>query len=147
VWRCFCPARFRDRREWTALVRRGRKMRIGGGSVQRLKRRSWAAAELGEAPLRFFDGDLDEELERIGHVRCAYIGVRMSRPDRERYQTDSPKRRDRWPPPAGLHFTPEILVSAAGPVRRLPCTLHSGWERSSRSNREVASLHLHAERL
>src|SRR5947207_3072320 len=68
-------------------------------------------AELGERTLRF-SGDVDEALERIGHVPLPPYIRRPDEPtDRERYQTVFAKEKGSVAAPtAGLHFTPEILA-------------------------------------
>ncbi len=80
-----------DAREWTALVRPGRKVRVGdviyfdGG----LQIEVTASGELGERTIRFLDADrLFERLEKIGHIPLPPYIHRPDRPeDRERYQT------------------------------------------------------------
>ncbi len=102
-----------DRRDWKALVRPGRKMRVGeivvfdGGLEAEIVDRG----ELGERTLRFVEGDLDEALERIGHVPLPpYIRRADEASDRERYQTVFAKEKGSVAAPtAGLHFTTEIL--------------------------------------
>jgi S-adenosylmethionine:tRNA ribosyltransferase-isomerase len=103
-----------DRREWKALVRPGRKMRVGevvefGGE---LKAQILERGELGERTLRF-EGDVDRELERIGHVPLPPYIRRADEPaDRERYQTVYAREKGSVAAPtAGLHFTPEILAA------------------------------------
>ena len=79
-----------DRRDWKALVRPGRKMRVGEVVVfdDALKAEILDRGELGERTLRFVEGDPDETLERIGHVPLPpYIRRRDEPSDRERYQT------------------------------------------------------------
>src|SRR6266436_4731065 len=101
-------------REWEALVRPGRKMRLGerirfdGG----LEAEIIARGELGERTIRF-EGteDLFAAFERIGHVPLPpYIRRPDEAADRERYQTVFAKEKGSVAAPtAGLHFTPEIL--------------------------------------
>jgi S-adenosylmethionine:tRNA ribosyltransferase-isomerase len=104
-----------DRREWKALVRPGRKLRVGEVVVfgEVLKARIVEHGELGERTLRFFEGDLDQELERIGHVPLPPYIRRPDEPaDRERYQTVYAREKgSAAAPTAGLHFTPEILAA------------------------------------
>ena len=75
------------------------------------------------------EGDLDEEIERIGHVPLPpYIHRPDERLDRERYQTVFARQRgSAAAPTAGLHFTPEVLDAcrAAG-AEIAPVTLHVG---------------------
>jgi len=102
-----------DGRDWTALVRPGRKMRTGerisfeGG----LEGEILARGELGERTIRFHSDDPWREFERIGHVPLPPYIKRSDLPaDRERYQTVFARERGSVAAPtAGLHFTPEIL--------------------------------------
>src|SRR5215472_10055677 len=79
-----------DRREWEALVRPGRKMRTGE-RIQfgdHLKAEIVKRGEFGERTLRFIEGEVDRELERVGHVPLPPYIRRPDEPaDRERYQT------------------------------------------------------------
>jgi S-adenosylmethionine:tRNA ribosyltransferase-isomerase len=103
-----------DRREWKALVRPGRKMRVGEVVVfgDELKATILDRGELGERTLHF-DGNVDRELERIGHVPLPPYIRRPDEPsDRERYQTVYAREKGSVAAPtAGLHFTPEILAA------------------------------------
>jgi S-adenosylmethionine:tRNA ribosyltransferase-isomerase len=103
-----------DRREWKALVRPGRKLRVGEVVMfgDDLKAQILERAELGERTLRF-EGDVDRELERIGHVPLPPYIRRPDEPsDRERYQTVYAREKGSVAAPtAGLHFTPEILAA------------------------------------
>jgi S-adenosylmethionine:tRNA ribosyltransferase-isomerase len=103
-----------DRREWKALVRPGRKMRVGEVVEfgDELKAQILERGELGERTLRF-EGDVDRELERIGHVPLPPYIRRPDEPaDRERYQTVYARENGSVAAPtAGLHFTPEILAA------------------------------------
>jgi S-adenosylmethionine:tRNA ribosyltransferase-isomerase len=103
-----------DGREWEALVRPGRKMRLRerirfeGG----LEGEIVARGEFGERTIRFGgEGDLFQEFERIGHVPLPpYIKRPDATADRERYQTVFAREKGSVAAPtAGLHFTPEIL--------------------------------------
>ncbi len=103
-----------DSKTWEALVRPGRKMRTG----ERLEFSPSLHAgiigrgALGERTLRFeTEGDLYQELERIGHVPLPPYIRRADVPeDRERYQTVFARERGSVAAPtAGLHFTPEVL--------------------------------------
>jgi len=119
-------------REWSALVRPGRKMRVGelirfgdGLEAEILSR-----GELGERTLRFRgEQDLYNEFERIGHVPLPpYIKRQDREVDRERYQTVYARERGSVAAPtAGLHFTPQVLEScrAAG-ASIAHITLHVG---------------------
>ncbi len=101
--------------EWEALVRPGRKMRVG-------ERVNFGAGELvaevvgrGDYGLRRLrltaHGDVHEVIERLGHVPLPPYIARDEEPtDRERYQTifaESPGAVAA--PTAGLHFSPAIL--------------------------------------
>jgi S-adenosylmethionine:tRNA ribosyltransferase-isomerase len=103
-----------DRREWRALVRPGRKLRVGEVVVfgDDLKAQIIEHGELGERTLRF-QGDVDRELERIGHVPLPPYIRRPDEPaDRDRYQTVYAREKGSVAAPtAGLHFTPEILAA------------------------------------
>jgi S-adenosylmethionine:tRNA ribosyltransferase-isomerase len=101
--------------EWEALVRPGRKMRVG-------ERVDFGEGELvaevlsrGEYGLRRIrltaKGDVMQAIERFGHVPLPpYISREDETSDRERYQTifaDHPGAVAA--PTAGLHFSPTIL--------------------------------------
>ncbi|HWB86571.1 MAG TPA: tRNA preQ1(34) S-adenosylmethionine ribosyltransferase-isomerase QueA [Bryobacteraceae bacterium] len=101
-------------KEWEALVRPGRKMRMG----ERIRFSDGLEAEIisrgefGERTLRFdTDTDLFDEFEKIGHIPLPpYIKRPDRSADRERYQTVFARERGSVAAPtAGLHFTPEIL--------------------------------------
>jgi len=105
-------------REWTALVRPGRKLGVGEriGFAQGLAAEITGRGEFGERTIRFetsgdLPGDLLDELEKIGHVPLPpYIKRGDRAADRERYQTVFARERGSVAAPtAGLHFTPEIL--------------------------------------
>jgi S-adenosylmethionine:tRNA ribosyltransferase-isomerase len=101
--------------EWEALVRPGRKMRVG-------ERVDFGDGELsaevvgrGEYGLRRIrltaKGDVSQAIERLGHIPLPpYISREDEPGDRERYQTifaDHPGAVAA--PTAGLHFSPAIL--------------------------------------
>jgi len=101
--------------EWEALVRPGRKIRVG-------ERIRFGDGELiaevvgrGEYGLRQIrlsaKGDVNETIERLGHVPLPpYISRDDATVDRERYQTifaDHPGAVAA--PTAGLHFSPAVL--------------------------------------
>jgi S-adenosylmethionine:tRNA ribosyltransferase-isomerase len=119
-------------REWEALVRPGRKMRLGerihfeGG----LEAEIVARGEFGQRTIRFAgEGDLFEAFERIGHVPLPPYIKRPDRPgDRERYQTVFARETgSAAAPTAGLHFTTEILdLSRARGAEIAWVTLHVG---------------------
>ena len=103
-----------DRKDWQALVRPGRKMRLreriefDGGLAGEIVGRG----EFGERVIRFdCAGDPFAEFERIGHVPLPPYIKRSDNPaDRERYQTVFAREKGSVAAPtAGLHFTPELL--------------------------------------
>ncbi|MBI4875405.1 MAG: tRNA preQ1(34) S-adenosylmethionine ribosyltransferase-isomerase QueA [Acidobacteria bacterium] len=141
-----------DRLTWEALVRPGRKMRIGervrfSGDVEA---EILARGEFGERTLRFhLAGDIYEHLERLGHVPLPpYIHRADEAADRERYQTVFARQRGSVAAPtAGLHFTPEILDAcrAAG-AEIAQLTLHVGLGTFQPVHAEVVEQHrLHSE--
>jgi S-adenosylmethionine:tRNA ribosyltransferase-isomerase len=138
---------------WTALVRPGRHLHEGA-RVRISDRLSVEILETrvrGERLVRVeCEGDLDEEMERIGHVPLPpYIHRPDEAADRERYQTVYATRRgSAAAPTAGLHFTPEILDAcrAAG-AEIAPVTLHVGLGTfQPLLNETVEENRLHAER-
>src|SRR5580658_630924 len=101
-------------KEWEALVHPGKKMRIGERVLfaDGLEAEVVARRGFGERTLRFHtEADLYEEFEKIGHVPLPpYIKRRDEAADRERYQTVFAREKgSAAAPPAGLHFTPEVL--------------------------------------
>jgi S-adenosylmethionine:tRNA ribosyltransferase-isomerase len=103
-----------DGKDWQALVRPGRKMRLR----ERIEFDDGLAGEIvgrgefGERVIRFeCEGDLFAEFERIGHVPLPPYIKRSDNPaDRERYQTVFAREKGSVAAPtAGLHFTPEVL--------------------------------------
>jgi S-adenosylmethionine:tRNA ribosyltransferase-isomerase len=111
---------------WKALVRPGRRMRVGQVVVFEgdLRAEVVEQGELGERTLRF-SGDVEQALERIGHVPLPPYIRRPDEPaDRERYQTVFAKEKGSVAAPtAGLHFTPEILARCPSTAY---VTLHVG---------------------
>lgn len=132
--------------EWTALVRPGRKVRVGDRLVFRdaaatdgsqesgqpvLEAEVVGAGEFGERRLRFADaqGDFFAALDRIGHMPLPpYIHRSDAPDDRERYQTVYAREHGSVAAPtAGLHFTPEILAALAERgISHAFLTLHVG---------------------
>ena len=103
-----------DGRDWQALVRPGRKMRVGERIRfdEGLEAEIVARGEFGERTVRFHGADdLYADFEHIGHVPLPpYIKRADSPADRERYQTVFARDRGSVAAPtAGLHFTPEVL--------------------------------------
>src|SRR5437870_6836571 len=136
---------------WKALVRPGRRMRVGDVVVfdNDLKAEVVEQAELGERTLRF-SGDVEQALERIGHVPLPPYIRRPDEPtDRERYQTVFAKVKGSVAAPtAGLHFTPEILDQCRRSGAEIAyVTLHVGLGTFQPIHGEEVTRHrLHAER-
>jgi S-adenosylmethionine:tRNA ribosyltransferase-isomerase len=100
--------------EWDALVRPGRKMRVGERLrfADELEAEIIGRGEFGERAIRFLTGtDPFPQLEKLGHVPLPpYIKRPDRTEDRERYQTVFAREPGSVAAPtAGLHFTPEIL--------------------------------------
>lgn len=119
---------------WRALVKPGRKLRVGDGVVfgesDGVAAEVIAAGERGERTLRFEQvDDFDARLDRLGHMPLPpYIHREDNALDRERYQTVyAASRGSAAAPTAGLHFTPEILqeIRDRG-VHVCAVTLHVG---------------------
>jgi S-adenosylmethionine:tRNA ribosyltransferase-isomerase len=101
--------------EWEALVRPGKKMRVGervefgGGDL------SAEVLDRGDYGLRRIrltaKGDVNQAIERLGHIPLPPYIARADEPaDRERYQTIFADRPGAVAAPtAGLHFSPAIL--------------------------------------
>jgi S-adenosylmethionine:tRNA ribosyltransferase-isomerase len=121
-----------ERRYWSALVRPGRHLH-SGVTVELTPRLSAQILETGirgERRIRLeWTGDLDEELQRVGHVPLPPYIHRPDVPaDRERYQTVYANQPGSVAAPtAGLHFTPEVMQAcekAGAEFARV--TLHVG---------------------
>jgi S-adenosylmethionine:tRNA ribosyltransferase-isomerase len=101
--------------EWEALVRPGRKMRVGERVEFGDGELSAEVLSRGEYGLRRIrltaKGDVTQAIERLGHMPLPpYISREDEPADRERYQTifaDHPGAVAA--PTAGLHFSPAIL--------------------------------------
>ena len=110
--------------EWEALVRPGRKMRVGERVDFGDGELSAEVVSRGEYGLRRIrltaKGDVNQAIERLGHIPLPpYISREDEPADRERYQTifaDHPGAVAA--PTAGLHFSPAILERAQGSWRR-----------------------------
>jgi S-adenosylmethionine:tRNA ribosyltransferase-isomerase len=122
--------------EWSALVKPGRKLRVGdsiqfpGPDNATLRAEIVDTGERGERTLRFTPViDFDQRLDELGHMPLPPYIRRSDRAlDRERYQTVYAKRRgSSAAPTAGLHFTPQVLaqIRAIG-VHICSVTLHVG---------------------
>jgi S-adenosylmethionine:tRNA ribosyltransferase-isomerase len=142
-----------DARDWEALVRPGRKIRVGeriefpGG----LEAEIVARGEFGERTVRFHcDGDLYQEFERIGHVPLPpYIKRPDDAADRERYQRVFAREKGSVAAPtAGLHFTQEILTECRARGAEIAyITLHVGLGTfQPLHDHQVERAQLHAER-
>jgi len=119
-------------KEWEALVHPGKKMRVGERVrfADGLEAEVVARREFGERTLRFHtEGDVYEELEKIGHVPLPpYIKRADEAADRERYQTVFAREKgSAAAPTAGLHFTAEVLDACRGRGADIAfVTLHVG---------------------
>jgi S-adenosylmethionine:tRNA ribosyltransferase-isomerase len=142
-----------DAREWRALVRPGRKIRVG--DTIRFDDRFAAEIvghfERGERTVRFFgDEDVYAAIERLGHMPLPpYIKRPDQAADRERYQTVYARERGSVAAPtAGLHFTGEILDRAREAGAHIAhVTLHVGLGTFQPIEREDFENHqLHFER-
>jgi S-adenosylmethionine:tRNA ribosyltransferase-isomerase len=142
-----------DAREWRALVRPGRKMRIGDTFRfdERFSAEIIAQGERGERTVRFLgEEDVYAAIDRLGHMPLPpYIKREDRREDRERYQTVFARERGSVAAPtAGLHFTGEILDSVRNTGAHIASvTLHVGLGTFQPIDREDFENHqLHYER-
>jgi S-adenosylmethionine:tRNA ribosyltransferase-isomerase len=121
-----------DGRDWEALVRPGRKMRVGERVRfdEGLEAEIVARGDFGERTVRFSGTDDPfAAFERIGHVPLPpYIKRADEAADRERYQTVFAREKGSVAAPtAGLHFTGEILDRCRARGAKLAhVTLHVG---------------------
>jgi S-adenosylmethionine:tRNA ribosyltransferase-isomerase len=145
-----------DAREWRALVRPGRKLRVG--TVVQFDDRFAAEivehGERGERTVRFSGiEDIYSALDRLGHMPLPpYIKREDARGDRERYQTVFARERGSVAAPtAGLHFTAEILDRvAANGAEIARVTLHVGlgtFQPVERQDFEQHQLHFESYRM
>ena len=122
---------------WNALVRPGKKMRVGervriiSETGDELNAEVLDRGEFGERTVRLScaSGDIFAALERVGHVPLPpYIRRADTAGDRERYQTVFAKERGSVAAPtAGLHFTPAILETCRSVGAEIAnVTLHVG---------------------
>lgn len=142
-----------DAREWHALVKPGRRLRVGsvvkfedGFSAEILE-----SGERGERTVRLLGADdVYSAIDRLGHMPLPpYIRREDRTTDRERYQTVFARERGSVAAPtAGLHFTGEMLSRcehAGAHVARV--TLHVGLGTFQSMDREDFENHqLHYER-
>lgn len=140
-------------RQWRALVRPGRKLRIGNiiHFSESFAAEIVARGERGERTLQFLgDADIDASLEQLGHMPLPpYIRRSDAESDRERYQTVFNRERGSVAAPtAGLHFTGQTLAhceATGAKVARV--TLHVGLGTFQPIDREDFRNHeLHHER-
>jgi S-adenosylmethionine:tRNA ribosyltransferase-isomerase len=143
---------------WNALVRPGRKVRVGdrlefatlNGSIV-LEAEVTASGEFGERTLHFaLVADFFAALDQIGHMPLPpYIKRDDETKDRDRYQTVfAVERGSVAAPTAGLHFTPTVLQAiAARGVEIAKLTLHVGLGTFAPLRVErVEDIRLHSER-
>jgi S-adenosylmethionine:tRNA ribosyltransferase-isomerase len=142
-----------DGRDWEALVRPGRKMRVGERLRfdEGLEAEIVARGEFGERTVRFSGtDDLFSAFERIGHVPLPPYIKRADEPaDRERYQTVFAREKGSVAAPtAGLHFTGEVLDGCRARGAEIAhVTLHVGLGTFQPLHTEtVEEARLHAER-
>jgi S-adenosylmethionine:tRNA ribosyltransferase-isomerase len=123
-----------DKVTWEALVRPGKKARLGqrvqfGGGG--LEAEVIGHGNHGQRTLRFSSGSgaVNDEINRLGHVPLPpYIDRVDEASDRERYQTIFANQPGAVAAPtAGLHFTPEIVekIRERG-IEICQLTLHVG---------------------
>lgn len=121
-----------DRKTWQALMRPGRKLRVGDrvGFDGGLEAEIIARQDFGERTLRFdSEQDISEVLNIVGHVPLPpYIKRTDTEEDRERYQTVFAREPGSVAAPtAGLHFTPAMLKACSQAGAALAyITLHVG---------------------
>jgi S-adenosylmethionine:tRNA ribosyltransferase-isomerase len=120
---------------WEALVRPGKKLRVGQRvqfGAGELEAEVIAHGNQGQRTLRFFsrkDAVVNDEINRLGHIPLPpYIDRVDEASDRERYQTIFASQSGAIAAPtAGLHFSPEILekIRERG-IEICELTLHVG---------------------
>ncbi len=132
--------------EWEALVRPGKKMRVGERVEFGEGELSAEVLDRGEYGLRRIrltaKGDINQAIERLGHIPLPPYIAREDEPaDRERYQTIFADRPGAVAAPtAGLHFSPAILEKLQGrKIEMAAITLDVGLEHFSRYTRKRLS--------
>ena len=141
--------------EWEALVRPGRKMRVGervefGGGE--LSAEVIGRGEYGVRRIRLTakDGDVNKTLERLGHIPLPPYLKRGDEPaDRERYQTIFADRPGAVAAPtAGLHFSPAIVERLGQrKIEMAAITLDVGLGTFQPVHEEeIENHHIHSER-
>ena len=119
-----------DRDHWEALVKPGKKARIGKVCEfsDELKAEITGNCEGGGRTVRFlYEGVFEDILSRVGQMPLPpYIKEKLE--DQERYQTVYSKENgSAAAPTAGLHFTPELLDRIRGMgVEVVEVLLHVG---------------------
>ncbi len=141
---------------WEALVRPGRKMRLGqrvNFGEGRLEAEIIAHGDHGHRTLRFTTRDGEDSfaaISALGHMPLPpYIDRADEEADRERYQTIFASQPGAIAAPtAGLHFTPAILEKiAARSIEICQLTLHVGLGTFQPIRSETLEGHeMHAER-
>jgi len=146
-----------DTWEWSALVKPGRRLRVGdgidftGADNTTLHAEIVDAGERGERTLRFTPvTDFDQCMDALGHMPLPPYIHRSDRAlDRERYQTVYARERgSAAAPTAGLHFTPQVLaqIRSIG-VHICSVTLHVGLGTFQPVRvAETGQIKLHSER-
>jgi S-adenosylmethionine:tRNA ribosyltransferase-isomerase len=138
---------------WEALVRPGRKMRVGEQVVfasGELEAEVIGRGELGLRQLRFVaKGGVKEAIERVGHTPLPpYIDRADDEADRADYQTIFAQESGAVAAPtASLHFTPEVLAAVKARGAELcEITLHVGLGTFQPIHEEVVEQHkIHSE--
>ena len=118
-------------KKWEAIVRPGKKLRVGARVIFGGGRLTATIAEVKDDGGRVVDfaceGTMEAALDELGEMPLPpYIHEKLE--DRERYQTVYAKQEgSAAAPTAGLHFTPELLekIRAKG-VDIVPVLLHVG---------------------
>lgn len=139
---------------WEALVRPGRKVRVGERIVfgeGELEAEVTGRGDFGLRHLRFFcAGDLQAAIERLGHVPLPpYIRRTDGPEDSTRYQTVFARRGNAVAAPtAGLHFTANILDGLRGRgIEICELTLEVGLGTFQPIHEEqIEKHHIHTER-
>jgi S-adenosylmethionine:tRNA ribosyltransferase-isomerase len=111
-----------ERSRWTAMVKPGRKMKVG--TTIEVAGVSCTVEEILEGGTRLINFSEPPDLDRYGEMPIPpYFHRRADEADRERYQTIYAQDPGSVAAPtAGLHFTSEILAS----LRHAFLTLHVG---------------------
>jgi S-adenosylmethionine:tRNA ribosyltransferase-isomerase len=142
-----------DGKQWDALVRPGRKMRVGERIqfAEGIEGAIVGRGAFGERTIRFdTEDDLFGVFEKIGHVPLPpYIKRSDQAADRERYQTVFARERGSVAAPtAGLHFTSEVLAACrARGAETAQVTLHVGLGTFQPLHQtQIEQARLHSER-